>query len=662
MIPKKIIFILFLLSISIFGNTQPLTSKNDTTLVNDLNQQSKENFANDPDKAISLATQAKDLAEKINFLVGKAYALKNIGLGYYFQGKYVEALEFWKESLRIFEQINDQTGIANLLNNIAAIYAERGDDEHALEFSLRSLHISEKLGDKLRILSALNTVGSIYNNKEATKDKALNYLLQALPLCEAIGNNDALGTISENIGEIYFDKSDYVQAVNYFEQSIKATGNTANSSFAYNGIGKVYLKKGDFSKALEYHNKALAIAELYKSKPNIVGSLGGVANVYIAEKDFNTALNYYNKAIVIAEELNAAQELKDLYQETSAAYSNISDYKNAFKYKSLYADIKDTLYNIESDKKLGRLQFEFDLQKKQGEINLLTKDKDLTDLKLKRQKFTKTVFIVGFALVLLIALLIYRNYRAKVKTHEILDRQKGEIESLVLNILPAEVAKELQEKGHADPRSYQLVSVMFADFKGFTSLADKLSPHELVKELNICFIAFDEIIEKYNLEKIKTIGDSYMCAGGIPTPNEQHVDNMIKASLDIRNFILRYNQKRKDAGLESWELRIGIHVGPVVAGVVGKKKFAYDIWGNTVNIASRMESNGVPGQVNISSTTYQLIKDNYTCSYRGKIQAKNIGEIDMYLVDDVTSISNRGKFLESFEKDKTSEQLIHQKI
>lgn len=332
------------------------------------------------------------------------------------------------------------------------------------------------------------------------------------------------------------------------------------------------------------------------------------------------------------------------------AYEKSADNANALKYQTLYTNVKDTLYNIDTDKKLGGLQFDFDLQKKQGEINLLTKDIALTDLKLKRQQFAKRVLFIGLGLIFLIAALIFRNYRIKVKTSHILNRQKGEIEGLLLNILPAEVAKELQDNGHASPRNYESVSVMFTDFKGFTSIADKMSPQELVEELNTCFIAFDNIIEKYNLEKIKTIGDSYMCAGGIPTPDKDHVLNMIKASLEIKDYMVQNNIKRGHAGLEPWYLRIGIHVGPIVAGVVGKKKYAYDIWGSTVNVASRMESNGESGKVNISSDTYELIKDRYNCVYRGKISAKNIGEIDMYFVEGEKIISGEGIPEGNFER------------
>ena len=247
---------------------------------------------------------------------------------------------------------------------------------------------------------------------------------------------------------------------------------------------------------------------------------------------------------------------------------------------------------------------------------------------------TKNAFIVGFLMLAIIAFIIFRDYRNKVKTNKLLDTQKAEIESLLLNILPADVAKELQTDGVATPRYCESVSVMFTDFKSFTVIADALTPQEVVSELNSCFIAFDNIIEKYNLEKIKTIGDSYMCAGGISANDTSHPTRIIRASQEIQQFIEKRNQARRDKGLDPWEIRIGVHTGPVVAGVVGRKKYAYDIWGSTVNIASRMESNGAPGQVNISADTFELIKDSYNCIYRGKIYAKNVGEIDMYFVSD----------------------------
>lgn len=316
----------------------------------------------------------------------------------------------------------------------------------------------------------------------------------------------------------------------------------------------------------------------------------------------------------------------------ATAYSQLADYKNAYQYQALLTCINDTLYNTETDKRLANLLFDFELQKKQGQIDLLTKDKDLQELDLKRQREQKNSLMLVLAFIGVIAFILWRSYRTKAKTNLLLDQQKAEIERLLLNVLPAEVAKELQQSGQATSKYYENVSVMFTDFKNFTRIADTYSPQDLVAELNEYFIAFDNIIEKYNLEKIKTIGDSYMCAGGIHTNTERHPYDIVKASIEIQEQVRLRNEKRKKSGLPAWDLRIGIHSGPLVAGVVGRKKYAYDIWGSTVNIASRMESNGEPGKVNISAATFELVKDKFSCSYRGQIFAKNVGDIDMYFV------------------------------
>ena len=608
----------------------------DTAAVNKLIRESKDQFSKDPNKAIEIAHQAKDLADKIDFKQGAAYALKNVGIGYYVQAKYVETMDYWGQSLKIFEEINDEAGIANLLGNIGTVYANRGDDARSLEYSLRALKLGEKLKDTLRIVTLNNNIATIYFNKPDSSDKAkaLGYLMTALSLNETLGNKQNVGIVSENIGDTYLEMNQLDKAQSFFERAIQALGDTlANSAVAYNGIGKIYVEKGDYNRALNYHSKALNISESLNSPRHIEGTLRDIANVYVKQNNFVAALNYYDRARLIAEDLKAVGDLKDIYSGMAIAYEKTHDFKNAYKYQSLFGNIKDTLFTIDRERKVGNLQFEFDLEKKQSEINLLTKDKDLQIVQTKRQKFAKNAFMIGLFLAFIIAALIYRSYRDKVKTHILVDRQKNEIEHLLLNVLPKEVAKELQLTGRATPRHYQSVAVMFTDFRGFTLLTDHMSPDELVAELDACFNVFDEIIAKHKLEKIKTIGDSYMCAGGIPVEDEMYVLKIVKAGLEIQQYIANNNERRLEKGLEPWYLRIGIHVGPVVAGVVGKMKYAYDIWGSTVNIASRMESNGEPGKVNISSATYELIKDYYECSHRGKISAKNVGEIDMYFIE-----------------------------
>ncbi len=220
-------------------------------------------------------------------------------------------------------------------------------------------------------------------------------------------------------------------------------------------------------------------------------------------------------------------------------------------------------------------------------------------------------------------------------TLELIETERQKSDKLLLNILPVETAYELKEKGFATPKHYNLITVLFTDFKGFTHIVEKMSPHEVIENLNTCFYALDVICDKYGLEKIKTIGDSYMCAGGLPIANTTNPIDVVKAGLEMQVFMMRWKAEKEAIGKPAWELRLGIHSGEAVAGVVGKNKFAYDIWGDTVNLASRMESSGEVGKVNISGATYELVKDAFVCTYRGAVIAKNKGEVEMYFVEKI---------------------------
>ncbi|WP_036096390.1 adenylate/guanylate cyclase domain-containing protein [Leptospira weilii] len=211
-----------------------------------------------------------------------------------------------------------------------------------------------------------------------------------------------------------------------------------------------------------------------------------------------------------------------------------------------------------------------------------------------------------------------------------IERKKSD--SLLLNILPETVAEELKRNDFVVPIRYESVTVLFTDMAGFTKIAETMSPEELLNELDLFFREFDSIVKRHGVEKIKTIGDAYMAAGGLPLANKTHSIDAVLCGLEFQKFMRLKKRERESNGRPYWELRLGIHTGSVVAGVVGTEKFAYDIWGDSVNTASRMESSGIPGEVNISSETYEKIKDLFICEHRGKIKAKNKGEIDMYLV------------------------------
>jgi len=233
------------------------------------------------------------------------------------------------------------------------------------------------------------------------------------------------------------------------------------------------------------------------------------------------------------------------------------------------------------------------------------------------------------------------------RQRDLIIQEKEKSEKLLLNILPSDVAEELKMYGKAEARSYELVSVLFTDVKGFTNSSAVLTPQEVVRNLEAFFTSFDEIISKYSIEKIKTIGDAYMCASGLPNPNKSNPIEITLAALEMQRSMQDLRKEAIAKNLPPWELRVGINSGAIIAGVIGKNKFAYDIWGDTVNMASRMESSGEINRVNISATTYELVKDFFKCEYRGKINAKGKGEVDMYFVDSIKAeLSENGEGIE----------------
>jgi class 3 adenylate cyclase len=263
-----------------------------------------------------------------------------------------------------------------------------------------------------------------------------------------------------------------------------------------------------------------------------------------------------------------------------------------------------------------------------NEIN--EKKEEIAQKTIDRQILVRNIFMGGCSLLLIFSGVFFIQ-RNKIK------KGKKMSDELLLNILPSTIAEELKSKGNAESKLIDEVTVLFTDFKGFTQLSEQFTPQELVAEINECFSAFDQIMTKHNVEKIKTIGDSYMAAGGLPTSNKTHAQDVIHAALEIQQFMAGYKKAREEAGKLFFEIRIGIHSGPVVAGIVGIRKFAYDIWGDTVNTASRMESSGEVGKVNVSESTYNLTEDLFSFTYRGKIAAKGKGEISMYFAERKTN-------------------------
>lgn len=277
------------------------------------------------------------------------------------------------------------------------------------------------------------------------------------------------------------------------------------------------------------------------------------------------------------------------------------------------------------------------------ENTLLQKESRIKEIEVGRQKLKNRLLIVILTVFLILSGVLFLLFRSRQKlTHELvkkntaIERERKRSDELLLNILPNETANELKRTGKAEPKNYKSVSIMFTDFKDFTLIAEKLSPKELVSEIDYCFSAFDEIVAKFGIEKIKTIGDAYLCAYGINNTEQKDHSVVIKAANEILVLMDNYQKEREEKGKQGFSIRIGIHTGPIVAGVVGKHKFAYDIWGDAVNTAARMEQNSEAGKINISADTYELVKNEFKFVYRGKVMAKNKGEIDMYFVENET--------------------------
>jgi class 3 adenylate cyclase len=265
---------------------------------------------------------------------------------------------------------------------------------------------------------------------------------------------------------------------------------------------------------------------------------------------------------------------------------------------------------------MADLRTDFEVSRKQVEVDLLNQQK-----RNQRNILISLSIIGGLAVVLLGTLYWY---------YKNISREKKRSESLLLNILPAATAMELKQNGKVDAVKFDQVTVLFTDFVQFTKVAEQTEPVQLVKSIDYYFKEFDQITTKYGLEKIKTVGDSYMCACGLPTLNPSHAKNVIRAAKEMIELVK--NELNATDGLSHFEVRIGIHTGPVVAGIVGIKKWQYDIWGDTVNIASRMESMSMPGKINLSENTWHEIKDEFPCEYRGEIEVKNRGHMKMYFL------------------------------
>jgi adenylate cyclase len=661
------------------------TVKEDSNKVLDLLQLSIAHQNNNLETAINYAKQSLLLSEEIGYKKGIGSAYHVMGTIFYYKGDYSKALDLLRKSIKIRKEIGDERGIAGSYNNLGMVYERQGNYSDAVKLYFEALNINIKIGNKKWQQKNYNGIGSVFAN-QGKYPEALKYFFMSLKISEDLGDKEGIGTQYSNIGSIKDFMGNHSEALKYLLASLKIaeeTGNKrsiANCYFnlsvinghlknsreelnyvvaaleiqkeignkegiaeSYNSLGMIYSSQNNTTEALKSYLASLKISEEMGKKTGTINPLLNIAYQHIKQKNYNDALKYLKRSLTVSKEIGNLKGIQDSYIRLAHVDSALGNFKQALIDFRLAARAHDSLINEENIKKSLQLEMKHEFDKKESLAKAEQDKKDaIAKRELQRQKLVRNGFIGGFATVLLFAFVFFsqRNKITREKKISEAERKKAEIEKerseeLLLNILPSEVAAELKETGHCRAKTFSMVTVMFTDFKDFTSVSEKVSAELLVDEINYCFSAFDHIVQKYKVEKIKTVGDAYICVSGLPVLNFTHAVDMVIAAIEIRNFINNRKFEKEAKGEIPFELRIGIHTGPVVAGIVGVKKFQYDIWGDTVNIASRMESSGEAGYVNISGATYELVKDKFNCTYRGKVQAKHKGEFDMYFVENL---------------------------
>lgn len=533
----------------------------------------------DPDKRMAFSDELIQAAQASDSIGSLCVGYAEKGNAYMFKGDLARALEYNFKAAQIARK-GKQSG--DLYISIANIYSIIGNHGNAVSYYQKSIGI---LKDDLKIASdSLNFASAIYNLGD-----------------EYVKVNKLDSALSETrIAQVIFQKINYPVGVGY------CLGN----------MGVIYSKLGYDKKAEEYLNKAVSQLVPLNEYTAICEFLISISDIYFKKGDNQTAMAYARRSNELAKKYGLKEELSAADQRLSDIFASLGDNGNSLKYYKEYILYRDSVSNIKSVEQMADMRTNFEVSKKQVEVDLLNQQKR------NQQIMVVSLFIIlGLTVVILGTL--YWYYRT-------ISREKKRSEGLLLNILPAETAKELKIKGKVDAVKFNEITVLFTDFVGFTKYAEHTNPEQLVRSIDFYFKSFDEITTKYGLEKIKTIGDSYMCACGLPTANITHAKNVAAAAKEMSELVK--NEFHAADDLTHFEIRIGIHTGPVVAGIVGIKKWQYDIWGDTVNIASRMESSSMPGRINLSETTYEIIKNDFNFEYRGEIEVKNRGALKMYFL------------------------------
>ena len=592
------------------------------------------------DQMGALAKQLMDdPQEPVRAMARRQYKtyLNDRGLVYRFDGHYSTGLRYYKELLHMQEEERDTAGMAVIYNNIGLLYEVAVDDELALKYYQRALQLTDTSDMSMR--TGIVCSIAISYSKLGQVDSALAYAELALDLAQ--GRDDLIGYPLYSKAQVYFNLHRLPEAVAVLQKLLTIDRSRIDQDpyeeifVVLGSLSKIYLECDSLPQALAINAERIAMAKRYGRPDQRLWGLLVSGIIHTKQGEMTRAGLELSQALALATDQGNMKALQLCASNLAKVCSEQGRYAEAMQLLDKASAARDSISALDIRREMMTADFH-----QQQLADSLVRETDRAEQErvnageLTREHDRKRVLGYSGAFFLLIALGIFFQLRTTIRSHKVIAKEKAISEGLLLNILPQEVAEELKTKGHADAKHFDTATILFTDFKGFTAMSEQLSPKELVRDIHECFSAFDHIMAKHGIEKIKTIGDAYMAAGGLPTPNTTHATDVIKAALEIRDFIAEGKALKISAGLPYFEIRIGIHTGPVVAGIVGVKKFQYDIWGDTVNTASRMESSGEVGQVNISEATYALVKEEPSFSFtsRGKVQAKGKGELEMYFV------------------------------
>ncbi|SRX73815.1 adenylate/guanylate cyclase domain-containing protein [Aequorivita antarctica] len=537
------------------------------------------------------------------------------------------SLQYAEELIQLSEKMGDYPYLSQGYYQKGSAHRLLGNLEEAVKAFFKSAEFARKINKFSLEGSAYGAIASVYSITDNHKN-AMLYYNKAIATLRKDKDKVALASTILNAGDALLTKKKYDSALVYFKESgeiFEQLNYATGKAYNLGNIGMVYANTGKKELAEKNINEAIHILQESEDYYPISVYLMAMSDIYLEKGQWQAAIDYSKRSLTLAKQYGLKEQIGDANKKIAELYEQAGDSVLSYKYYKSYIIYRDSVVNVKNVQQMGDLRTNYEVSQKQIEVDLL-------DQKRKNQRNIIIATAIALFLIILMAIGLYRRNNFIRKTKKIIEQERDRSDSLLLNILPEETAAELKQNGAVKAKKYDSVTVLFTDFKGFTNYSEKLSPEALVETVSFYFSRFDEIVEKHGLEKIKTIGDAYMCAGGLHSNTEDHAKRMILAAIEIAAFVEK-TKKDVSASELTFDIRIGINTGPVVAGVVGTKKFAYDIWGDTVNVASRMETMSEPGKINIGENTYELVKDTFECEYRGEIAVKNRGAMKMYFIN-----------------------------